>query len=112
MVTYNTGFEYEYGWMVSGFVVVMVDEERYVWLCFCRTFTLIMFNPSTGSPSSLDTNLLSPPDRISIPPSIFYSRSTHTQNRPITPPPDECWGGGREYVPGQGFKILHKGVVA
>jgi hypothetical protein len=49
----------------------MVDAERYVWLCFCRTFITyfdhnsIMSNPpSTGSPlitsSSVDSNLLPP----------------------------------------------------
>ena len=41
---------------------------------------------SVGSPDlpspSVDTNLLFPSD--SIPPSVFYSQSTRTQNRPVT----------------------------
>src|ERR1700691_2624628 len=45
---------------------------------------------STGSPtsSSIYPNLLSPPISATILPSAFYSQSTHTKSRPITPPPN------------------------
>jgi hypothetical protein len=59
-----------------------------VWLCTCSRSMSIL--PPTGSqdlPSpTVNTNLLSPSD--SIPPSLFYSQSTHTENRPVTPPPN------------------------
>src|SRR5882762_6088897 len=70
-------------WVRRSHSQVIVDAERYVWLCFVLRSSR---SPRLIPSSSLDPNLLSPPTSTPVPPSVFYSQST--PNHPVTPPPN------------------------
>jgi hypothetical protein len=89
MVTYNTGFEYEYGLRTFGGRLgsSLVDAKIHV-AVFLRLrlgSCLITGLPPIPS-SSVDPTFISPPTSTPVPPLVFYSQLT--RNCPVTPPPN------------------------